>query len=89
MTVFVLPFSLLADKGSKKHAVNLMSAIWGVSCILYGLTSHPFLIVLGCFMVGVGNASYAPVSVSILTSWTRRFRWGSVIGAYNSALPVF
>ena len=88
MTVFVLPFSFLADKGSKKHAVNLMSAVWGVGCTLCGLVSHLFLIVLGRFMVGIGNASYAPVSVSMLTSWTRRSRWGSVIGAYNSAMSV-
>ena len=74
MTVFVLPFSFLADKGSKKHAVNLMSAVWGVGCTLCGLVSHLFLIVLGRFMVGIGNASYAPVSVSMLTSWTRRSR---------------
>ena len=62
MTVFVLPFSFLADKGSKKHAVNLMSAVWGVGCTLCGLVSHLFLIVLGRFMVGIGNASYAPVT---------------------------
>lgn len=24
----------------------------------------------------------------MLTSWTRRSRWGSVIGAYNSAMSV-
>lgn len=88
MTVFVLPFSFLADRGSKKRAVNFMSAVWGVGCLICGLVSHLYAIVLGRFMVGIGNASYAPVSVSMLTSWTRRSKWGSVIGAYNSAMSV-
>lgn len=88
MTLFVLPFSFLADKGSKKRAVSLMSGVWGVGCLLCGLVSHLFPIVLGRFMVGMGNASYAPVSVSMLTSWTRRSRWGSAIGVYNSAMSV-
>lgn len=89
MTASVLPFSFLADKGPKKHAVDLMFAVWGVGCTLCGLVSHLFLIVLGRFMVGIGNISYALVSVSMLTSWTRRSRWGSIIGAYNFALPAF
>ena len=48
---------------------------------------HIFIL-LGRFMVGMGNASYAPVSVSMLTSWTKKSRWGSVIGLYNSSMSV-
>ena len=32
-----------------------MSAVWGVGCTLCGLVSHLFLIVLGRFMVGIGQ----------------------------------
>ena len=65
-----------------------MSGLWGVGCLLCGLVSNFFLILLGRFMVGMGNASYAPVSVSMLTSWTKKSRWGSVIGLYNSSMSV-
>ena len=86
MTLFVLPLSFIADKTSKKKAITLMSGLWGVGCLLCGLVSNFFLILLGRFMVGMGNASYAPVSVSMLTSWTKKSRWGSVIGLYNSSM---
>ena len=88
MTLFVLPLSFIADKTSKKKAITLMSGLWGVGCLLCGLVSNFFLILLGRFMVGMGNASYAPVSVSMLTSWTKKSRWGSVIGLYNSSMSV-
>ena len=61
MTLFVLPLSFIADKTSKKKAVTLMSGLWGTGCLLCGLVSNFFLILLGRFMVGMGNASYAPV----------------------------
>ena len=67
MTLFVLP-PPYRDKTSKKKAITLMSGLWGVGCLLCGLVSNFFLILLGRFMVGMGNASYAPVSVSMLTS---------------------
>ena len=82
MTLFVLPLSFIADKTSKKKAITLMSGLWGVGCLLCGLVSNFFLILLGRFMVGMGNASYAPVSVSMLTSWTKKSRcpWDSPLG---------
>ena len=83
MTLFVLPLSFIADKTSKKKAVTLMSGLWGTGCLLCGLVSNFFLILLGRFMVGMGNARYAPVSVSMLTSWTRKSGRGSVIGMSN------
>ncbi len=88
MTAFVLPFSFLADKTSKRRVISLMSALWGVGCLLCGVISNFFMIVFGRFLVGVGNSSFAPVAVSILTSWSRRSRWGSVLGLFNSAMSV-
>ena len=60
MTLFVLPLSFIADKTSKKKAVTLMSGLWGTGCLLCGLVSNFFLILLGRFMVGMGNAELRP-----------------------------
>ena len=65
MTLFVLPLSFIADKTSKKKAITLMSGLWGVGCLLCGLVSNFFLILLGRFMVGMGNASYAALGWSV------------------------
>lgn len=88
MSLFVLPISYLADKTSKKHALAGMSALWGVGSALCGMMSGFVPILLGRLLVGMGNASYAPVSVSMLTSWSPKSRWGAVIGTYNSSMAV-
>lgn len=84
MSMFVLPFSFLADRGQKNRAVAYMGALWGVGSLLCGFASSFIWILVGRFTVGMGNASYAPVSVSMLTSWIKRSRWGTTIGFYNA-----
>lgn len=88
MTVFVLPFSFIADKTSKKRSLNVMSVIWGGGCCICGAASSAFSLLFGRFLVGAGNASYAPVSVAMLTSWVNRPYWGTIIGFYNSAMSL-
>ena len=88
MTLFVMPCSYLADKFSKKRAINIMSLIWGAGCALCGMASHLGFVIAGRFMVGIGNASFAPVSVAMLTSWVPRKLWGTTIGIYNSAMSL-
>ncbi len=88
MSLFVLPFSFIADKTSKKTTVGVMGTIWGIGSILCAIAVSPIMIILGRFTIGAGNASFAPVSVSMLTSWVRKARWGMTIGIYNSAMSV-
>ncbi|MFQ9868651.1 MAG: MFS transporter [Bilophila wadsworthia] len=86
MTLFVLPLSFIADKTSKKKPSPSCPACGEWPCCAgSSRTSSSFC---ARFMVGMGNASYAPVSVSMLTSWTKKSRWGSVIGLYNSSMSV-
>lgn len=88
MSTFVLPFSFLADKTSKKSAIVVMTAVWGAGTLLCGISAQFWGILSGRFFTGMGNAAYAPVSVSMLTSWTPRARWGTTVGIYNSAMAV-
>lgn len=88
MSCFVLPFSYLADKTSKKKSIAVMTGIWGVGTLLVGIGSSLATVIVGRFFTGIGNAAYAPISVSLLTSWTRKLRWGAAVGFYNSAMIV-
>lgn len=88
IAAFVLPFSFVADCTSRKKFVTIMSTIWGLGCLACGFATHFALILCGRFLTGVGNAAFAPVSVSLLTSWTPKKRWGTVVGMYNSAMAV-
>lgn len=88
MSAFVLPFAFLADRGQKNRAVAYMGGLWGFGCMLCGLATSFIPLLLGRLTVGMGNASYAPVSVSMLTSWTKKSRWGTTVGFYNSSMAI-
>ena len=85
MISFVLPASYLADKWSRRGTVCLMGLTWSIGTILCGLVPSMAMLVLGRFLVGGGNSSYAPASVAMLTNWFPKKSWGRVIGLYNTS----
>ena len=88
MISFVLPASYLADKWSRRGTVCLMGLTWSIGTILCGLVPSMAMLVLGRFLVGGGNSSYAPASVAMLTSWFPKKSWGKVIGLYNTSYQI-
>lgn len=88
MSMLVLPLSYLADKGRKNRAVAYMGALWGIGSLMCGFATSFTWMLLGRFSVGVGNASYAPVSVAMLTGWVKKSRWGTTIGCYNASMAL-
>lgn len=88
MIVFVLPASYMADKWSKRGTVWLMGLTWSIGTILCGFAPGVGLLVVGRFLVGGGNSSYAPASVSMFTDWFPRKQWGKVIGLYNTSFQI-
>lgn len=85
MVSFVMPFSYFADKISKKKAVLCMSTLWGAGTLISGAVSSFAPMLAGRFLVGAGNSGYAPVSISMLTSWFKRSVWSRVISVYNTS----
>lgn len=88
MIAFVLPASYMADKWSKRGTICAMGLTWSLGTILCGLVPSAGMLVLGRFMVGGGNSSYAPASVSMLTDWFPKKSWGKVIGLYNTSYQI-
>lgn len=88
MISFVLPASYLADKWSRRGTVCLMGLTWSIGTILCGLVPSMAMLVLGRFLVGGGNSSYAPASVAMLTNWYPKKSWGKVIGLYNTSYQI-
>lgn len=87
MSIFVLPISYLADKFSKKKLIVLMSGIWSIGTLLFGVAKSFPLILLSRFGVGIGNSAYASTSTSIVTNLFDKKQWGKVLGLYNTAMP--
>lgn len=88
MAIFVLPITYIADKWSRSKTVSLMAMFWSVSSICsgfaHGFTSM-FVTRLG---LGVGEASFAPTSISLISSWYKKSSWGKVLGIFNTSMPL-
>lgn len=88
MSIFVLPFSFIADKWSKKKTIMLMSGCWAFCTLIFGLARSFPIMVLSRLGVGMGNSAYAPTSTSMITSWFPKEKWGKLLGIYNTAMPL-
>ncbi len=88
MMVLVTPLAYLSDKWSKTRMIQGMGITWSVGTILCGMASTFFPLLAGRFLVGAGNASYAPASVSTITDWYPRKKWGTIISIYNTSMIV-
>ena len=84
--VFVLPISFLGEKYSPKKAISLSALVWSVGTVLSGMASSFHLLLVSRFFVGTGNAAYAPLSNSLITSMYSKKDWGKKIGIYNTAM---
>ncbi len=88
MAIFVLPITYLADKWSRSKTVSIMALFWSISNILSGFANgfnSMFVTRLG---LGVGEASFAPTSISLITSWYKKSSWGKVLGIFNTSMPL-
>lgn len=86
MMVFVLPASYMADKWSKRGTICIMGLTWSIGTMLCGMASGFGMLLMGRFMVGGGNSSYAPASVATITDWFPKKTWGRVISLYNTSI---
>lgn len=88
MAALVLPISFLGEKYSPKKAISISALIWSVGTMLSGMASNFSILLASRFFVGTGNAAYAPLSNSLITSMYSKKDWGKKIGIYNTAMTL-
>lgn len=88
MSVFVLPISYIGEKKSPKKFITLSAFVWSIGSLLSGAANSFGVLVASRFMVGSGNAAYAPLSNSMITSMYKKSEWGKKIGIYNTAMTL-
>jgi MFS family permease len=78
-----LPLGIWADRGVRKNIVALCVAIWSVATTLVGLTSN-FLQLLGLRTVlGIGEAGYAPASLSLIGDYFSKTHRARVLSFWS------
>lgn len=88
MAIFVLPISILGEKKSTKKAITISAIIWGTGSLISGAAMNFFQLATSRFFVGMGNAAFAPLATSTLTSLYDKSKWGKVIGLFNTAMVL-
>jgi len=79
-----LPLGVWADRSIRKNIVALCVGIWSVATVLAGLTRNFFQLVSVRAVLGIGEAGYAPASLSLLGDFFSREKRGRILSYWSA-----
>src|SRR5713101_4515983 len=79
-----LPIGVWADRGVRKNIVALCVGIWSVATCLTGFTRNFVQLFNVRAVLGIGEAGYAPASLSLLGDFFSKARRGRVLSYWSS-----
>ncbi len=79
-----LPIGVWADRGVRKNIVALCVGIWSVATCLAGFTRNFVQLFSVRAVLGIGEAGYAPASLSLLGDFFSKARRGRVLSYWSS-----
>lgn len=81
--VATLPLGVWADRGIRKNIVTLCVGIWSVATALAGFTQNLWQLFSMRAILGIGEAGYAPASLSLLGDFFSKARRGRVLSYWS------
>jgi predicted MFS family arabinose efflux permease len=94
-SAFILTYALvcpvigwLGDRGSRTRLAAAGVLVWSAATVASGLAPTYALLLIARAVVGVGEASYAVVTPSLLSDCYPAERRGRVLGIFYAAIPV-
>src|SRR6266566_7438612 len=79
-----LPLGIWADRSIRKNIVALCVGIWSVATILAGLTRNFLQLFSVRAVLGIGEAGYAPASLSLLGDYFSKERRGRILSYWSA-----
>jgi MFS transporter, Spinster family, sphingosine-1-phosphate transporter len=79
-----LPIGVWADRGIRKNIVAICVGIWSVATCLAGFTRNFVQLFSVRAVLGIGEAGYAPASLSLLGDFFSRARRGRILSYWSS-----
>src|SRR5262249_5044267 len=83
-----VPLGRLTDKISRKHILSAGVTVWSLFTVLSGLAGSYFMLFLARLGVGVGEASCAPASASLIGDLFPANKRAKAMAAFMMGLPV-
>lgn len=84
----VFPISYLADRWRRSKLISLMAIIWSIGSILSGLSHSVVQLFASRTILGVGEASFAPTGIALISMWFKKSVRATLIGIWNTAMPL-
>ncbi len=78
-----LPLGILADRSPRKTIVAICVGVWSIATTLAGFTTTFIQLFLTRTVLGVGEAGYAPATLSLLGDYFPKERRGRVLTLYS------
>jgi MFS family permease len=78
-----LPLGVWADRSVRKNIVSFCVGIWSLATVLAGLTRTFFQLFLVRSILGIGEAGYAPSSLSLLGDYFPRAQRGRILSYWS------
>jgi MFS transporter, Spinster family, sphingosine-1-phosphate transporter len=82
--LFTLPLGVWADRGVRKNIIALCVGIWSIATVMAGFTRNFIQIFSVRAVLGVGEAGYAPASLSLLGDFFAKARRGRILSYWSA-----
>jgi MFS family permease len=79
-----LPLGIWADKGIRKNIITICVSIWSVATALAGITRNFTQIFIMRAFLGIGEAGYAPASLSLIGDYFPKERRGRMLSIWST-----
>ena len=83
-----IPIARIADRGRRLTLITLGVFVWSVATMVCGLTRTFVQLVLARLCVGMGEATGAPATISVIADYFPREQRASAMGVFNLAIPL-
>ncbi len=88
IAIFVLPFSFLIDRWSRRKMVSLMVFFWSLATLACAFTQNYNQLLIARAFTGIGEAGYAPAAVAIIAAAFSRKERAKYTGIWDAFAPM-
>jgi MFS family permease len=88
VALFVLPFSIIVDRWSRKKMIALMGIVWSLASLGCAFAANYNQLLIMRAITGLGEAAYATAAVALISKIFPRDKRAQHIGIYYAAAPL-
>src|SRR5713226_4827440 len=79
-----LPLGIWADRSIRKNIVSLCVGVWSIATVLAGITHNFVQLFIVRSVLGIGEAGYAPASLSLLGDYFSKAKRGRILSYWSA-----